>query len=89
MSVDITATIDTKQEMLGCHASQFEWLQFHNKFDDFAAVMREFSSQMGKRTGVAYAEGFIQHLGNGHPTDNILKTILGDLCVELPDRPAV
>jgi N-acetylglucosamine malate deacetylase 1 len=89
MSVDITATIDTKQEMLGCHASQFEWLQYHNKFADFAAVMRDFSQRMGRRTGVDYAEGFIQHLGNGHPTDNVLKTILGDLCVELPERPAV
>ena len=34
------------------------------------------------------AEGFIQHLGSGHSTDNLLKKILGDdLCVELPDRP--
>ena len=82
MSVDISSVIETKKKMLGCHASQFEWLQFHNKFDDFAAVMTKFSSEMGKRTGVPYAEGFIQHLGNGHPTDNVLKTILGDLCVE-------
>ena len=87
MSVDISTTIDTKKKMLGCHASQFEWLQYHNKFDDFATVMMNFSKKMGTQTDVAYAEGFIQHLGSGHPTDNILKDILGDLCVELPDRP--
>jgi N-acetylglucosamine malate deacetylase 1 len=89
MSIDISSTIETKKRMLGCHASQFEWLQYHNKFDDFAAVMMDYSAQMGRRTSVSYAEGFIQHLGNGHPTDNILKTILGDRCTELPERPRI
>lgn len=89
VSVDISSTIETKKKMLGCHASQFEWLMYHNKYDDFAAVMMESSAMFGQQTGVSYAEGFIQHLGNGHPTDNILKTILGDRCIELPDRPAI
>jgi LmbE family N-acetylglucosaminyl deacetylase len=82
MSVDISSVIDTKKKMLGCHASQFDWLKYHNKYEDFATVMLDADSEMGKRIGVAYAEGFIQHLGMGHPGDNILKTILGDRCVE-------
>jgi hypothetical protein len=38
----------------------------------------KYSAAFGRQTGVLYAEGFIQHLCHGHPTDNILKTILGD-----------
>ena len=87
MSVDISSTIDTKKQMLGCHQSQFEWLQYHNKYDDFAATMLRMSGIEGKRIGAAYAEGFIQHMGAGHPNDNVFKSILGDRCVELPDRP--
>lgn len=87
MSVDISSVMETKKQMLGCHQSQFEWLQYHNKWDDFSATMLKFARLEGKRINVAYAEGFIQHLGNGHPTDNLLKSILADRCVELPDRP--
>ena len=87
MSVDISLTIETKKQMLECHQSQFEWLQYHNKYDDFAATMLQFARWEGKRIGVDYAESFIQHLGNGHPTDNVLKSILGQQCVELPERP--
>ncbi|MBN1911330.1 MAG: PIG-L family deacetylase [Pirellulales bacterium] len=87
--VDISSTIETKKKMLGCHASQFEWLKYHNKFEDFASVMMESSSRLGQEHGVPYAEGFIQHLGNGHPTDNVLKELLGDRCIELSDRPTI
>jgi len=36
----------------------------------------------GRRAGVAHAEGFIQHRGEGHPQDNVLKQLLGDACIE-------
>ena len=86
MSVDVSSVMETKKQMLGCHKSQFEWLQYHNDWDDFAAIMLKFARLEGKRINVDYAEGFIQHLGSGHPTDNLLKAILGDRCVELPGR---
>jgi hypothetical protein len=41
------------------------------------------STEDGKLIGVPYGEAFIQHRSVGHPKDNILKEILGDLCVEL------
>jgi hypothetical protein len=31
---------------------------------------------------VAQAEGFIQHVGEGHPQDNVLKQLLGEKCIE-------
>ena len=46
--------------------------------------MRKMSAEDGRRAGVAHAEGFVQHLGEGHPQDNVLKQLLGDACVEFP-----
>jgi hypothetical protein len=45
--------------------------------DEYILSMKRFSGQRGKEIGTAYAEGFRQHLGHGHPHDNILKEILG------------
>jgi LmbE family N-acetylglucosaminyl deacetylase len=82
-AVDVTAAMETKARMLGCHESQREWLSYHNDWDDCIENMRWHSAGDGRRVGVPYAEGFIQHLGTGHPKDNILREILGELCHEL------
>jgi len=79
--VDITSVIDTKQRMLECHKSQSEWLAYHNEWS-YVDIMKQNGSRQGALTGVTYAEGFVQHLGNNYPQDNILKSILGDVCVE-------
>jgi len=81
--VDITSVMDTKTRMLACHASQREWLAYHNDWEDFVDMMKNDAAIQGGIVGVAAAEGFVQHLGNNYPQDNILKEILGDLCVEL------
>jgi len=89
MVVDVTAVIETKKKMLKCHESQFEWLRYHNKWQNFENIMLRDTHEQGKLINVEYGEGFIQHLGTGHPTDNILKRILGDACVELPEKPNI
>ena len=81
--VDITSVMATKEQMLACHESQQEWLAFHNGWAYYLDNMKWHSAGDGQRIGVEYAEGFIQHRSQGHPQDNILKEILGDLCVEL------
>ncbi len=81
-AVNVTSVMETKERMLACHASQREWLQFLNGWDEYTRNMRRHSEEDGKRAGVPFAEGFIQHRSIGHPTNNILKEILGDLCVE-------
>jgi N-acetylglucosamine malate deacetylase 1 len=77
--VDISNVIDTKAEMLTCHASQREWLLKHHGMDQYLKAMRDWSSERGRSCGVTYAEGFRQHLGHSYPQDNVLGQTLGQL----------
>jgi len=81
-SVDVLSVMETKTKMLACHSSQREWLRAIMKCDEYLDLMRKWSANEGQRAGVANAEGFIQHLGEGHPQDNILKQLLGEKCIE-------
>lgn len=77
--VDISAVIDTKEEMLKCHDSQRQWLLEHHGMDQYLDTMKELSAARGELAGVEYAEGFRQHLGHGYPQENILQKELQDL----------
>ena len=79
MFVDIAQSIDIKEKMLACHESQRNWLLTHHNMDEYILSMKRFAAQRGKEIGTSYAEGFRQHLGHGHPQNNILKEILGNL----------
>ncbi len=82
-AVDVSSVMATKEAMLACHRSQREWLAHHNEWDNYLETMRRQSHDEGARIGVPFAEGFIQHHSSGHPTDNILKTLLGEQCIEI------
>ena len=82
MWVDISSVIDTKEEMLVCHASQREWLMHHHGMDEYTVAMKTGSATRGAEVGCAYAEGFRQHLGHAYPQENLLKAVLGDLVTE-------
>lgn len=84
--VDITAVIDKKTEMLARHASQRNWLLKHHGIDEYLESMRTWSRACGERIGVAYAEGFRQHLGHAYPKTNILADVLGSLVRPVADR---
>ena len=75
--VDISGVVETKAEMLAAHASQREWLRKHHGMDQYLQAMRDWGSHRGKACGVAFAEGFRQHLGHSYPRDNLLGEILG------------
>ena len=79
--VDVTPVIEIKEKMLACHASQRDWLAAHNGWDSYIQTMKTMSTAQGQLVGCANGEGFIQHLGNGHPADDVLKKILGDACI--------
>ena len=79
--VDISSVLETKTRMLQCHQSQLEWLRYMNGWDEYTQNMIDESKQMGKRFSVDMAEGFIQHLGNGYPKENILAKILDSECI--------
>ncbi len=83
-AVDISSVLEIKTRMLACHASQREWLRVIMHCDEYLDLMRKGAARDGQRAGVAHAEGFIQHRGEGHPQDNVLKELLGDACVEFP-----
>jgi LmbE family N-acetylglucosaminyl deacetylase len=75
--VDVSAVIEDKAAMLVCHASQRDWLLKHHGMDQYTQAMRDWGAQRGRRLGVAYAEGFRQHLGHSYPQDNLLARLLG------------
>jgi LmbE family N-acetylglucosaminyl deacetylase len=75
--IDISRVIDAKASMLACHASQRDWLFKHHGMDQYLEAMRAWSSRRGQGCGVAFAEGFRQHLGHGYPQDNLLAELLG------------
>ncbi len=75
--VDIGSVIETKSEMLAKHASQRNWLLKHHGMDNYIESMRKWSAHRGSERGVAFAEGFRQHLGHSYPQDNLLGTLLG------------
>ena len=82
-AVDITPVMETKVRMLTAHASQRQWLRDIMKCDEYVDLQRRMSEAEGRRAGLALAEGYIQHRGEGHPQDNVLKQLLGDACVEI------
>ena len=75
-AVDISEVIDLKSKMLACHVSQREWLQAHHGMDEYLNSMRHQGQQTGNKIGVAFAEGFRQHLGHAYPQDNLLLASL-------------
>jgi LmbE family N-acetylglucosaminyl deacetylase len=77
--IDITTVIDEKARMLECHESQRAWLRKHHGVDNLVQSMKDWGAAQGKSAGVAYAEGFRQHLGHSYPQGNILAELLGQM----------
>jgi len=77
--VDISTTMNTKEQMLCCHESQRNWLLAHHGMDEYTVQMKKLGKERGRTIGVDFAEGFRQHLGHAYPQDDILKAELGDL----------
>jgi N-acetylglucosamine malate deacetylase 1 len=77
--VNIGGTLKRKEEMLACHESQQSWLKSQQEIPGIIVTMRSMAKEAGKRAGVRWAEGFRQHLGQGFPSTNLLKELLGQL----------
>jgi LmbE family N-acetylglucosaminyl deacetylase len=48
----------------------------HHGMDHYVESMRAWSGHRGKEAGVAFAEGFRQHLGHSYPQNNLLAEVL-------------
>jgi N-acetylglucosamine malate deacetylase 1 len=75
--IDISSAIEDKVRMLECHESQRSWLRKHHGVDNLIEEMKTWSATQGKAAGVAFAEGFRQHLGHSYPKSNVLAELLG------------
>jgi LmbE family N-acetylglucosaminyl deacetylase len=75
--IDISRVIEDKAAMLACHASQRDWLLKHHGMDQYLQAMRDWAARRGRACGVAFAEGFRQHLGHSYPQGNLLGELLG------------
>ena len=74
--VDITKQMGKKLEALACHASQRDWLRRQHGVDEYLDATKRWSALRGSEIGVAYAEGFLQHVGHPFPTDDLIKNML-------------
>src|SRR5438094_3526333 len=77
--VVISATFARKAEMMACHESQRAFLRAPQDIQDPLEVQRQIAESAGRAAGVALAEGFRQHLGQGFPKENRLAQWLPGL----------
>ncbi|MEM2922359.1 MAG: PIG-L family deacetylase [Candidatus Bathyarchaeia archaeon] len=84
--VDISSTISIKERMLARHKSQREWLRAQHGIDEYILQMRRWSELRGFEIGRKFAEAFRQHRGHPFPEENILASILANICV-VPQAP--
>lgn len=81
--VDITETLQTKLDMLACHASQREWLMKRHGMDQYIDAARQWTARRGTDASIhagrdiPHAEAFRQHRGHPYPHDDLLAELLG------------
>ena len=73
--VDITGQMETKTQMLACHASQREWLRAHHGMDEYIESMKRHSAWRGQRIGKSAGEAFVQHRGHAYPRNDLLAEL--------------
>jgi len=78
LCVNIAASLERKERMLACHASQRAWLKSQQGLTGTADTMRKMAARTGELAGFAWGEGFRQHLGQGFPSSDLLSAALGE-----------
>ena len=76
---DISSVINEKAELLGCHASQRDWLCRQHGLDQYIEKMKAWDAEAGRKAGVAFAEGFSMHRGHGYPQTPLIQDALAGL----------
>jgi LmbE family N-acetylglucosaminyl deacetylase len=79
IAVDISATLDEKKALVACHESQQVWLRTQQDIEQMHDPIEAMARRVGALAGLGAAEGFRQHLGQGFPQTDLLKSLLGGL----------
>jgi LmbE family N-acetylglucosaminyl deacetylase len=79
IAVDISATLDEKKALVACHESQQAWLRTQQDIEKLQDPIESMARRIGTLAGFGVAEGFRQHLGQGFPHTDLLKSLLGGL----------
>jgi LmbE family N-acetylglucosaminyl deacetylase len=74
--VDVSRVFPIKRQMLGCHASQRNWLLRQHGMDEYLAIQEKWGGTVGLEIGVAQAEAFRQYRGHPYPQDNLLLQLI-------------
>ena len=75
--VDVSDELETKLEMLACHASQRKWLRQQHGEDEYLDSARRWGAARGSDVGYGSAEAFRQHNGHPYPHSDRLSELLG------------
>ena len=75
-TIDISAEMERKVEMLACHASQRDWLRDHHGMDEYIDAMKRHCAVRGEQIGTTFAEAFVQHAGHPYPQNDLLEEVL-------------
>ncbi len=74
--VDISSSMEPKERMLACHASQRDWLRAQHGIDEYILTMKRWCEHRGRQIGATYGEGFRQHKGHAYPQEDLLGSLL-------------
>ncbi len=77
--VDVAEVIELKQALVGCHASQRNWLKKQHGMDDYVDTATRWTAKRGSLAGLTYGEGFRQYHGHPYPQSPLLQEILQQL----------
>ena len=81
--VDISKNLDLKRRMISAHTSQVALMRQMFQVHHFVEEMLDaHDRKLGTHFGVPYAEGFLQHLGGGFPTEPVLQDLLAPFIVQ-------
>ena len=73
--MDVSTVHEKKLAMLGCHASQREWLRAHHGMNEYLEATRRQDAERGRQAGRAFAEAFVQHRGHAYPSNDVLEEL--------------
>jgi LmbE family N-acetylglucosaminyl deacetylase len=75
---DISATFETKRQMLSAHESQRAWVARQHGIADHLASMEAWSRRRGRDFGVEFGEGFRQYRNTPYPRTPLLQDLIGE-----------